>query len=223
MQAARTIRLGMWLVMGLQLLLAAGAIGILMRMTPALSEIMDHSSITLDSCQEMLAVLAASDPDEEAITGDERFQAALLRASAAATSTDERQALDAIAAGATGALAGDPQQRQQTITAITNLANASRHSMQQAGTGAQRLGRAGAWGVVFMALITFTVSQIILLGLYRLAVEPVEEIRRVLTAHSHGDTLRRCTTGGQPIAVRSLFNDLNHMLDRSTATTDQRA
>ena len=212
MQAARTIRLGMWLIMGLQLLLATGAIAILMRMTPAIADVIDDSRGTLIACEDMLSALAAShDPQMH-----DRFHAAVIRASTVITTPEQQQALSTIATSAPSALAGDPSHRQRTVEAINDLSALSRRDMKRTSMDAQRLGRAGAWGVVFMALIAFTVSHVILLGLYRQTIEPIEEIRSVLAAHTHGDTLRRCTVSGRPTGVRSLFNDFNQILDRST-------
>ena len=97
MEHAQSVRLGAWLLILLNLLMALGAIWVLMRMTPAIEEILSRNGQSLEACEEMFAVLAEAPADPVGGTGfREGFSRALLRAEANVTEEGEPQAIEVI-------------------------------------------------------------------------------------------------------------------------------
>jgi len=215
MKLAHMIRLGTWLVLGLALLLALGAIGVLERMTPAISVILGRNDHSIQACGEMLAALIPAD-DAPAASGSERqalFEAAFTRARNNVTEPEEPAALATIAQSSTAALQGDPEALRIAIGAILHLSDINREAMIQADQRARRLGEAGAWGIVFMAIVVALAGMVFMRQLERHVVQPLAELHAVAVARSNGDTMRRCTGIALPRDVRVIFDAVNELLD----------
>ena len=215
MRLAQSVRLGAWLLIGLNLLMALGAIGILMRMAPAIAGIIERNERSLHACEEMLASLAfvgnESAPDDEQRT---RFKAALKRAEQNVTEEGESAALKVIAAGSSAAFAGDLATRKQTVTAIVRLADINREAMNQAVKGARQFREGGIWAVVFMAICAYGAGLLFIRSLLRRVVKPMEEIHAVIFAYRQGDTMRRCSGADVSQDVRAVFHGINGILDQ---------
>lgn len=215
MRLAHAVRLGAWMMVGLNLLMALAAVGIFMRMAPAIALIIERNERSLQAGEEMMAALALAD-----VVGNRedlrlQFKAALLRASQNITEVDERAALDRIKAVAGEAFLSDPGARQQLVSALVWLGQINREAMIRADRNAQQLGYAGAWGIVFMAACTFFTGLIFIHTLGRRVVRPLEEIHAVILAQRQGDTRRRCS-GGEELSrdMREVFSGINEMLDQ---------
>ena len=216
MEHAQSVRLGAWLLILLNLLMALGAIWVLMRMTPAIEEILSRNGQSLEACEEMFAVLAEAPADPVGGTGfREGFSRALLRAEANVTEEGEPQAIEVIRRNYPAAFLGNGAAREATVAAIRQLAASNRRAMIEAEARARHLGTAGAWGVVFMALTVFVVGLLFKRALYRNLVAPLEEIDAVLTARRNGDLHRRCIGVGLPRDVQNVLNGVNELIDRS--------
>lgn len=219
MRLAQSVRLGAWLLIGLNLLMALGAIGILMRMAPAIAGIIERNERSLHACEEMLASLAfvvgnESAPDDEQRT---RFKAALKRAEQNVTEEGESTALKVIAAGSPAVFAGDQEARKQTVTAIVRLADINREAMNLAVQGARQFREGGVWAVVFMAICAFSVGLLFIRSFLRQVVKPMEEIHAVISAYRQGDTMRRCSGADISQDVRAVFHGINVILDQGQA------
>jgi hypothetical protein len=215
MKLAQMVRLGAWLVLGLTLLLALGAIGVFQRMAPAITVILGRNDHSIQACGEMLAALIPADPDL-APAGPERqalFEAAFARASNNVTEPEEPAALATIAQASTAALQGDPEARHAATEAILHLGDINREAMIQADQRARRLGEAGAWGIVFMAIVVALAGMVFMRQLERHVVQPLAELHAVALARSNGDTMRRCTGIALPRDVRVIFDAVNELLD----------
>jgi len=218
MRLSQSVRLGAWLLVGLNLLMALGAIGILQRMAPAIAGIIERNERSLHACEEMLASLALvgneSDPNDEQRA---RFKAALQRAEQNVTEEGESTALKVVAASSPAVFAGDLAARSQTVTAIGRLADINREAMNQAVKRARQFREGGVWGVVFMAICVFSVGLLFIRGLLRRVVKPIEEIHAVITGYRQGDTMRRCTGTDISQDVRAVFYGINDILDQGQA------
>lgn len=214
MRLAQAFRVGAWLLVGLNLLMALGSIVIFIRMAPAIAEITERNGRSLNACEDMLASLALV--GNYTVEEDPRanFMAALERAKNNITEAAEPAVLQAIESSAAAALNGDLQARGETVAAIVRLGNINSEAMVIADRRARQLGHAGAWGVVFMAICIFLAGMIFISCLARRVVNPLEEIHTVLAAHRNGETRRRCTGVNLVQDMRTVFNGINEILDQ---------
>jgi len=219
MRLAQAVRVGAWLLVGLNLLMALGSIWILMRMAPAMTDVIERNERSLYAGEEMLAALVlvadnmASDEEQQR----SRFHAALKRAEKNVTEEGEAAALKVIVASSSAAFTGDLSARRQMVTAIVQLGDINRKAMRQADKRVRQFGEAGIWGVVFMAIAVFSVGLLFIRSLLRRVVKPMVELQAVIAAYRKGDTMRRCSGTDMPLDVRSVFQGINEILDQGQA------
>ncbi len=215
MRSARAVRIGLWLMMGVNLLMALGSIWIFMRMAPAIEVIIDRNERSLEACEEMLASLALIGPDRggnQALKS--LFIASFKRAENNITEAEEPVALKSIHASLQKAFLGDMDARRELVSAIALLAKTNREAMIKADVHARQFGYAGAWAIVFMAVIVFMAGMLFKRSLRNNLVNPLGEIEAVISAHQNGDIMRRCTGTDLSRDVQGLFNGLNELLDK---------
>ena len=63
MRLAQAVRVGAWVLMGLNLLMAVGAIALFNRMAPAIAVIIERNERSIGACVDMLASLAGTGSD----------------------------------------------------------------------------------------------------------------------------------------------------------------
>lgn len=215
MKSAHAVRIGLWLMMAFNLLMALGSIWIFMRMAPAIEVIIDRNERSLEACEEMLASLALIGPDGAAGQGlENRFIASFKRAENNITEDEEPESLKSINALFHKAFMGDMDVRRKVVSAITQLAQTNREAMVKADIHARQFGYAGAWAIVFMAVIVFFAGMLFKRSLESHLVKPLEEIESVVCAHQNGDIMRRCSMADMSKDVQGLFNGLNELLDK---------
>jgi hypothetical protein len=208
------IRLGAFLLIGLNLLMAFGSIWIFTRMAPAIEIIIDQNERSLEACEKMLTALALNGSGE---TDKNRllslFVESLKTAQNNITELGEPEALDSITNNYRSAFAGDTAAAGTTISAINRLGEINREAMIRADKRARQLGNGGAWGVVFMASAVFLAGLFFVRILQRNVVRPLEEIYHVVTASQLGDTGRRCSEADIPKDIKTIFDGINGLLD----------
>ena len=214
MKIAQSVRMGAWLLIGLNLFMALGSIWVFTRMSPAIEVIIARNENSLQACEQMLAtlVMASLDTDNK----DEQtamFNEALEWARNNITEQEEPAAIEAIEQDFSKALRGGPMEIKRTVAAITLLGKINREAMIKADRKAREVGSAGAWGVVFMAAGVFFAGMLFKRSLSRGLVKPLEEIHTVISAHRNGDTMRRCTGVDLPKDVKTVFDGFNDYLD----------
>jgi hypothetical protein len=224
MRLALAVRVGSWFLVGLNLLMAVGTIAIFTRMAPAIAIIIEHNERTLKACEDMLAVMAvtgAGSPfsDEQARI----FQTAFDRAMANITEPQEPEILERMEPTLPPLFQGAVAIRKEVVDAVVQLGKINRDAMTAADQRAQQLGRAGAWGVVFMALSAFLVGVIFIRNITRRVVTPLEEIHTVIIAHRNGETMRRCTGTNLSHDVAAVFSGINDLLDQCQALASGRS
>lgn len=218
MTIAQPVRIGLWLLIGLNLLMAFGAIGVFIRMSPAISVIIDQNGNSLEACEDMLTSLALiSGGTEENMALEKTFVDALTRAQNNITETEEPDVLKLIAHNYSGAFAGQTDARKRTVTAIIRLGKINRDAMVKADHRAKQFGHAGAWGIVFMAAAVFFAGMVFKRSLSNHVIAPLEEIYEVISAHRRGDTMRRCSGSDLPRDIRIVFGVLDEFLDSNQA------
>jgi uncharacterized protein YhhL (DUF1145 family) len=213
MKFARSVKLGAWLLIVLNLLMAFGSIWIFMRMAPAIKVIIAQNEVSLESCEDMLATLAKAKPSATDGSEIEAFRLALTNAQNNITEKEEPATINMISRNYQDAFAGDASARDRTIRAIVDLGTINRDAMRRADVKAQQLGYAGAWGVVFMATFSFMIGMIFLRSLKKNVMEPMHEIDTVVTAFRAGERMRRCSLKHQSRSTRKILNNVNELLD----------
>ncbi|MFV0439565.1 MAG: hypothetical protein ACK5PS_19490 [Desulfopila sp.] len=212
MSAAGPVKFGAWFLVVANLIMAFGTIWVFMRMAPAIEVIIARNEVSLESCEDMLAsLLRAADDDGRS---RRMFDQALGRAKSNITEEEEPAALDRIGQQYQAAFNGDAGALGRTVDAIARLGDINRKAMRQADARAKQLGYAGAWGVVFMATVSFLLGMIFLHALERNLSEPIEEIDAAITAYMEGDTMRRCTLKNPSKSIRRVFANVNEVLDK---------
>jgi hypothetical protein len=218
MNVGQNVRLGAWLLIGLNLLMALGSIWVFIRMAPAIEVIIIQNERSLQACEEMLSSLAMMNPngpDTDQLKAS--FNAALSRAENNVTEQEEPLALESIRHNYAQAFAGDFEAKAKTVTAIASLSRINREAMAVADKKARQLGNGGAWGVVFMASTVFLVGMLFMRSLKRNLVAPLAEIHAVISALKSGNALRRCTRMDMPNDIVHIFNEFNELIDNNIA------
>lgn len=210
------VRLGALLLIGLNVLMGLGTIWVFMRMAPAIEIIIEQNERSLEACERMLVSLALSSGDgSESRQLKISFEEALQTAQNNLTEAEEPEALAMIDLNYREAFENNFPARRQTITAISSLAQINREAMVRADKRARQFGNGGAWGVVFMASAVFLAGLLFLRTLKRNLVKPLEEIYSVISAYRQGDTMRRCSGADLSRDIKTIFNGMNELLDKT--------
>jgi nitrogen fixation/metabolism regulation signal transduction histidine kinase len=162
----------------------------------------------------MLLVLTrrAFEPDQPAL--EQEFQQALARAYENITEPGEVEVLDQLKQSGLRALAGDPAALRQTVEGIRRLVTINREAMLRADHEARRLGTAGAWAAVFLALAALAATVVVGRRLAGRIFDPLAELYEVTEAVRAGDRFRRCRRmDASPEMVR-LVESVNFLLDQ---------
>lgn len=218
MRLAQAVRVGSWFLVGLNLLMAVGTIAIFSRMAPAIAVIIERNERSLKACEDMLALMAVTGSGSAFSQEQARlFQAAYDRAKANVTEPQEPEILRRMEPSLPLLFQGAVTVRKDVVEAAVQLGKINRDAMTIADHRAQQLGRAGAWGVVFMALSVFLAGVIFIRKLTGRVVRPLEEIHAVIIAHRNGDAMRRCTGTDLSQDVVAVFTGINELFDQCQA------
>ncbi|HOO63008.1 MAG TPA: hypothetical protein PK364_03690 [Synergistaceae bacterium] len=214
MKLGQSVRLGGWLLIALNFLMALGAIWIFMRMAPAIELIIERNERSLHACEEMLQCLVMAN-QEEANRAELRqaFLESLEGAQNNITEKEEPLALEEINANYVKAFEGNQEATEKTVFAITRLSAINRGAMIKADQKARQFGSAGAWGIVFMATAIFTIGMIFMKSLKYNLVRPLKEIDATLQEFRGGNTFRRCVETNTSPEVKKILRTINELLD----------
>ncbi len=215
MKLSKSIKVGALLIMFLNLVMAVGSIWVFQRMTPSIENIIDQNGRSLQACEGMLALLAATSSDPETQKGiEQQFQHFLETAKNNITETEEQPALELIEANYREALRLDREAAARTIVALQSLQNINWNATYQADRDAKHIGNAGAWGICFMGIFVFFAALVFKRRVERNLLEPFEEIASVLTSQARGNLMRRCTRYSASADVRKVYSLINDWIDR---------
>jgi hypothetical protein len=223
MRPSDEARLGIRVLLGLQLATSLAGIALLERVGPVVGRLLADNVASTEAVEEMLEVLAAGGPPGGSANppdAEAHFRAALARAQANVTQREETGPLEAIDRSATAAVAGDAGARQDVVAALRALGAINRAAMQEADRTAMRLTSAGAWAIAGMGFLGFLVSLVVSRRLERRLVAPIVEADMVLAAARAGDTRRRCAPIADDVDARRLLGNLDWALDRRDATPE---
>ena len=213
MHLRRELFLWIGAVLLIELLTAAGAVGLFGRMTPAVAGILEENVRSTGAVERMLAVLAG--------TGDPSSRRrALWDAFAVAkgnlTEAEEGPLLEQIEADLDDALV-DEIVRRRVVASLMELARINQASMHRADERAQRLGIAGAWAAVALGMTGLFVGVLVLRRLDRRLVLPLQDLHEVLSAASRGEGLRRAHVRAGPKELQRIGEEVDRLLDERLA------
>ncbi len=215
MKLSPALKTSMWLVVVLIVLMALSSIWVFERMSPAIEQILHQNERSLHACTRMLeALVLRGIPNEEEENIRKGFLEALAVARNNITETGESGQLAIIEQHHERALEGESLSTKLTVTALMELVRINQKAMFNADRRAKKLGQAGAWIVVFMALCVFFAAILSIRGLTRAFLVPMGEIHDVLSRARKGDTLRRCSGTQLAPEMRFVYESINEMLDR---------
>lgn len=213
MKLRRDLLLSVGALVGFNLLVALATVGLLSRMSPAIEQILQANMYSIQAAEEMMRLLALAGVEPLGDAQREQFDAALQRAQNNLTEPNEREVVMRVHEHRQGAVAGDAGARREAIRALGELVSINRDAMIAEDRRAQRMGTAGAWSAVFVAVLGFLVSLVVIRRLRRSIVEPLAELYATLEAARKGDRFRRCTGLATPPEIRRIFHAVNEMLD----------
>jgi len=209
----RELLLAIGSLVGLNLLLAFGVIGLLVRMGPAIDRILQENVTSIMAGEAILTEFASDGDQPLAEESRARVRAAFERARDNVTEDAERpviarleDALDAEEASGAGA-------RPRAVAAVRELISINRDAMVEVDHEARRLGLAGAWASVFVGFVSFLLSLAILALLRRRFLTPVLELHDVIDRVAGGDRFRRCRSMDAPLELTAVTTGLNALLD----------
>lgn len=205
------VRLGVGILLFVQLLMMFAAVGLLARMTPAIDQILEDNERSIHAVERMLLVLAEPVADEQVRRVDReiRFTQALEDARANITDEREEPVIRGIDQHYADALAGDPVALAQLRAELGKLGNINRDAMHDANARAQRLGTAGAWVLVLLGLVGLGGSIAVIRRFQAKLIRPVYELGAVLEACAEGDLHRRFN----PADASSEFRDVAQVVN----------
>ena len=206
MSFTQETRVGLWALLGLQLVTSMTAILLLGRMGPAIERIIVDNVYSTEAVEDMLVALSRPD-------GHDAFIDAYTRARGNVTEPAEEPLLDTIERWDEAALAGDPTARAEVLEALQELAAVNRASIVTADERASRLSLAGAWAMVLMGLVGFLAS----VGVWRRVdgrlLVPIQQVAHVVRQVRSGQHRRRCTVELDGSAAM-LADDVNWLIDQ---------
>jgi methyl-accepting chemotaxis protein len=200
------------LLAGLNLLLAFGAIGLFVRMGPAIERILRENVASIDAAEEILIEFAAASGGMTP-EGRKRVEAALGTIRTNVTEAGESPVIARIEQRFDGAAQGDAEARAAVIEDVRRLIAINREAMTAVDEEARRLGAGGAWAAVFVGALSFGLSLVVIVLLRRRLLEPLLELHAVLSAARGGDRFRRCRAFDAAIEVKQAAQSVNALLD----------
>jgi hypothetical protein len=214
MDLRRELSLMMGSLVLLNVLLAFGVIGLLVRMGPAIERILQENVYSVVAAEEILVELASSPPGiTPPAAATARIDAALARAKSNVTEPAELPILARIDASLAAERAGAPGARGALVGAVKDLIEINQRAMGKVDREAQQLGRAGAWAAVLVGLLSFMLSLFVLGRMRRRFAAPLLELHAVLEAALVGERFRRCQHRDAPVEVRRVLASVNRILD----------
>ena len=221
MKLLNSVRIGIWLLIFLNLFMGFGAIWFFLRMAPAIDNIIRKNANTLVMCEKMLTSVARmADKESPYKKNEEDFVVSLKEAKRNITEEGESRVIQAISSNYRRAFAGDSEALRRTLHGIITLSSINKKAMALEDRKARKLGSAGAWGVVFMATVVFIVTILLFRGIRRNLICPIEEIHDVIVANLKGDTMRRCFGSGVSKDITVLYSEINEVLDSARKPVD---
>ncbi len=217
MKLAKPIKLSVWFFILFQVVVAYCCVWIFMRMIPAIDSIVHGNELSIKAAVNMTSILAKKEERaprrERAI---KRFEHFLRLAESSISEEGEREQIRLIRNHYQGAFAGDRGSYLVTLAAISKMADLNIKAMHESDLKAQRMSRAGAWGIVLVAALNFIAGLFFMHSLSHNLLTPLEDLGQTILDFKKGNSLRRCVVGERSGYLEKMMRDLNDVLDGNT-------
>lgn len=213
MEIRRGFMISLLVLLGVNVVLAIGAMAMLLRMSPAVERILRENVRSLQAVEDMIGILARNGEGPIPREAQSAFDRALSRARRNVTERAEPALIDGIEATRPAMFSGDRDARELGLSFLEKLANVNLRAMKRADRQAQNLGSGGAWAIAFFSLFGLALSIFVLRRLETRLHDPLLHARDVLVAVQKGDRFRRCKTASMPSELRAMFEHVNRLLD----------
>lgn len=211
MELRRELFLSIGTLVVLNLGLAFGTIGVLLRMGPAIERILQENVFSIVAAEDALTEFALSGGLRLEPEARVRVNDALNKAKHNVTEVVERPVLERLERVLPSAMEGDIPSRLAAVASLRDLIHINREAMREVDREARRLGSAGAWTAVFIGFLSFLLSLVVVVRLRKRVVQPLMDLQQVL----EGDRLRRCRAVDAPREVIQVAQAVNRLLDES--------
>jgi hypothetical protein len=221
MELRRELLLTIGALIALNLLLAFGAIGVLVRMNPAIDSIFEENVASIVAAEQLLSALAEAGDAPLSAQAEEGVREALGAAQLNITEGEEILALTSLSRVLPGAIVGAPGARREAVREARRVIQVNRQARFAVSAEARRLGSAGAWASAFVGFFSFVLSLALVIRMQRRFVHPLVELHRVLESARAGDRHRRCGTSDAPREVLQVSAAVNRLLDEKLRREQQ--
>lgn len=198
-------------LIGFQLLIAFGSVGLLERMVPAAKQIITENVYSLEAVETMLALIGG--PEANNPKSLVEFNEALKRAKNNVTEEAEKPLISIVETKAPQLLQGDMKVREDVVRSLVDLARINREAIYVKAKRAERLGLGGSWAVVLLSLIGIAASILVYYALLRRVVTPLTELCVTLRDWRDGNFLRRCEPVDATPEIKNAMTIVNQLFD----------
>lgn len=213
MELRRELLLTIGALIALNLLLAFGTIGVLVRMNPAIEGIFEENVASIVAAEQLLGALAEAGDAPLSPQAARGVREALMAAQLNITEGEEILAITSLSRVLPAAIEGAPGARPEAVRAAQRMIQVNREAMVQVSAEARRLGSAGAWASAFVGFFSFVLSLALVIRMQRRFVQPLVELHGVLESARAGDRHRRCGAFDAPREVLQVSAAVNRLLD----------
>jgi nitrate/nitrite-specific signal transduction histidine kinase len=213
MELRRELLLTVGALVVLSLSLAFGAIGLFVRMGPAIERILQENVYSIVAAERVLSEFVEAEGKPLSVAARREVLEAIDKAERNVTEPEEQGVLASLRRELPQAMDGDRAARHQVVSDVHSLIAVNRTAMNEADEEARRLGRAGAWSAVLIGFCSFLLSLFVLVRLQRRLVRPLVELCDVLESAGGTQRLRRCRRPDAPAEVIQVTEAVNRLLD----------
>jgi len=215
METRRDLVIGIVALTVASSILAFISIGVFVRMSPAIGDIVHRNLHRLEASRTMVGVFAERRGEGITDIGVQRLEGALEELRKESKGEQDTVLLEHVVDTMALALSGDRAPIERFVATIAEIAEVDYAAMRRADAEAQRLGSAGAWAAALSGLVIALLGIAVFVRLERRVTRPATELARVLAAARAGDELRRCRPLEGAQELEQALAALNVLLDRA--------
>ncbi|MGM9992957.1 MAG: hypothetical protein ACI376_09000 [Candidatus Bruticola sp.] len=214
MKVAKSVKISIWCFILFNLMVAYCCIWIFTRMLPSIEAVIQDNETSIHVSMTMMAMLTQH---QHGLVSKHiampKFERYLKEAEDLVSEKGETEYLKVIREHYRNAFEGKKLEFNVVTDAIVRLENVNREAMHNSIVKAQHMGRTGAWGIVFMAIMNFIAGLIFMHNLNLKFIEPMEEIEQTISDFKKGNKMRRCLVSSQSMGMEKIMRNLNDLLD----------
>ena len=178
------------------------------RLAPTIENINSRNTQSLYYAEQMLTSISTQ---KDLV----HFEQSLESSKQNITEQHERDVIENIEESYRQAFSGNREAEHTTIKNIVKLTEINRKAMADAGARALQLERIGMWIIIFPTVFAWIIGITLLKLLNRNIINPLSELKSVISDYRRGNKMRRCPKITQSGEFKELYLDINAILDNS--------